>query len=238
VNKSRLVNAFKSWPEILKRSEELFEACTFEFDYSTLKTKNNFSGSLQSDKELIFNLTKTGFNKVYGEGNKKAWERVLKELDIIEELNFGSYFLITQDICRYARSRNYAYVGRGSGANSAVAYCLGITQVDPIALNLPFERFLNPKRQSMPDFDIDFSWDERDDIYDYIFSKYPQGHVALMGAMTTFKSRSIIRELGKIHGLPKADIDRLVHDPGHPLNQNSICLGILKSFERMANFPN
>src|SRR5690606_36803222 len=97
-------------------------------------------------------------------------------------------FLMTDDICRYARSREFHYVGRGSGTNSAVAYSLGITDVDPIALHLHFERFLNPKRKSPPDFDIDFSWNERDEMYDYIFDLYQIGHTASMGAMTTYRS--------------------------------------------------
>src|SRR5690606_4767390 len=107
----------------------------------------------------------------YSRKGGTALARVTRELEIIENLNFSSYFLITDDICRYARGRDFHYVGRGSGANSAVAYCLGITDVDPIELHLPFERFLNPKRQSPPDFDVDFSWDERDEMYDYIFNR-------------------------------------------------------------------
>jgi len=167
-----------------------------------------------------------------------ASKRIRRELEIIEELQFSSYFLITDDICRYARANNFYYVGRGSGANSAVAYCLGITDVDPIALNLPFERFLNPKRKSPPDFDIDFAWNERDDIYNYVFGRYQQGHTALMGAMSTFRSRSILRELGKVYGLPKADIDRLVHEPEHMLNKNEVTNTILSVYNRMADFPN
>src|SRR3546814_13966375 len=77
------------------------------------------------------------------------------------------------------------------------------SDVDPVELNLPFERFLNPKRKSPPDFDIDFSWNERDEIYDYIFNRYQTGHIALMGAMSTFRSRSILRELGKVYGLDR-----------------------------------
>src|SRR5690554_6376601 len=149
-----------------------------------------------------------GFSRRYDTNDKIARERVKRELEIIDNLNFSSYFLITDDICRYARSRDFYYVGRGSGANSVVAYCLGITDVCPIQLNLYFERFLNPKRQSPPDFDVDFSWDERDEMYAYIFHRYQSGNTALMGAMSTFRSRSILRELGKVYGLPKGEIGR------------------------------
>ncbi|WP_343570955.1 hypothetical protein [Sphingobacterium sp.] len=119
-----------------------------------------------------------------------------------------------------------------------MAYCLGITDVDPISLNLPFERFLNPKRKSPPDFDVDFSWNERDEMYEYIFNRYQTGHTALMGAMSTFKSRSILRELGKVYGLPKSEIDRLVHEPDHMLNKNEVTNTILSVYNRMADFPN
>src|SRR5690606_22469425 len=137
--------------------------------------------------------------------------------------------------------------GRGSGANSAVAYCLGITDVDPIALPLPFERFLNPKIKRPPDFDIDFSWNARDDMYDYIFNRDHSVHTAMMGdmsavhakgAMSTFRSKSILGELGKVYGLPKADIDRLVHEPEHLLNKNEVTHTILSVYNRMADFPN
>ena len=116
-------------------------------------------------------------------------------------MDFASYFLITWDIIRYAQSMGFYHVGRGSGANSIVAFCLYITDVDPIELNLFFERFINPYRSSPPDFDIDFSWDERDDITDYIFKRYGYEHTALLATYNTFKGKSVIRELGKVFGL-------------------------------------
>src|SRR5690606_27674204 len=164
-----------------------------------VKNKKTFTTSRHDDKQLLRKYTMDGFSNRYQSTDKIALERVQKELEIIDRLNFSSYFLITDDICRYARNRNFEYVGRGSGANSVVAYCLGITNVCPIELSLYFERFLNPKRKTPPDFDIDFSWDERDDIYDYIFVRYGSKHTGLMGAMSTFRSKSIIRELGKIY---------------------------------------
>ena len=102
----------------------------------------------------------------YGKHNPVAQERVRKELDIITQLEFSAYFLITWDIIRYSMSRQFYHVGRGSGANSVVAYCLKITDVDPIELDLYFERFINPSRTSPPDFDIDYSWKERDEVQD------------------------------------------------------------------------
>jgi DNA polymerase III alpha subunit len=124
-------------------------------------------------------------------------------------LGFTTYFHINYDFVRYADSQGYYHVGRGSGANSIVAYCLGITDVDPLDLNLYFERFLNPERTSPPDFDIDFSWTDRDDVMDYIFSRYGKKHVALLGSCPTFKHDSIVRQLGKVYGLPDEEIKAL-----------------------------
>lgn len=139
----------------------------------------------------------------YGRNNREAYRRVEKELEIIGKMHFASYFLIAADIVRYSMSRGFYHVGRGSGANSIVAYCLNITDVDPIELDLYFERFLNPKRTSPPDFDIDYSWKDRDEVIQYVFSRYGRDNVALLGATITYRDRSVIREVERVHGLPK-----------------------------------
>ncbi len=236
--KVKLLELYRDFPMLIRNTNRLLASCSFDLDFKKMKNKASFTGNPVNDKQLLHKYTLDGFTHRYGRTDKVAMERIKRELEIIENLNFSSYYLITDDICRYARGRDFHYVGRGSGANSAVAYCLGITDVDPIELKLPFERFLNPKRQSPPDFDIDFSWNERDDIYDYIFNRYQTGHTALMGAMSTFRSRSILRELGKVYGLPKAEIDRLVHEPEHMLNKNEVTNTILSVYNRMADFPN
>lgn len=238
ITRVKLLELYQQFPQLIANTNRLMGQCSFDMDFKKIKNKETFTGARYSDKELLLLYTRDGFINRYQKHDKIAQERIAKELEIIENLNFSSYFLITNDICRYAKGRNFHYVGRGSGANSAVAYCLGITDVDPIELNLPFERFLNPKRQSPPDFDIDFSWNERDDIYKYIFTKYKGPHTALMGAMSTFKGRSILRELGKIYGLPKGEIDRLVHEPANMLNKNEVTNMILSVFNRLEDFPN
>jgi len=238
VPKAKLMRLFSELPQLLANTNRMLGQCSFGFDFTSVKNKATFTGNRYNDKQLLHKYCMDGFARRYGKNDRIATERIQRELEIIENLRFSSYFLITDDICRYARGRNFYYVGRGSGANSAVAYCLGITDVDPIALNLPFERFLNPKRKSPPDFDVDFSWNERDEMYDYIFNRYQTVHTALMGAMSTFRSRSILRELGKVYGLPKAEIDRLVHEPEHLLNKNEVTNTILSVYNRMADFPN
>lgn len=237
VGRAALMEAYKDFPAIIAATERLLQQCGFSFDFEEVKNKQNFLGSKEEDDKVLRTLAFEGLKHRYGSANEAAITRMNMELDIISNQDFSAYFLITNDICAYARSRDFHYVGRGSGANSIVAYCLSITDVCPIKLNLYFERFMNPKRKIPPDFDIDFSWMVRDEIYAYLFDKYP-GRVALLGAMSTFRSRSVMRELGKVYGLPKAEIDRMVNDPGHLLNENEVVDMIKDVCRQMHKFPN
>jgi DNA polymerase-3 subunit alpha len=198
-----LEKLFENFPQIISSTRKLLNDCSITFDFSTVKNKKLFSASAYDDRLLLEKLAFDGLAYRYGKNNKEARQRVKHELEIIDKLGFSSYFLITWDIIRYTMSRGFYHVGRGSGANSIVAYCLRITDVDPIELNLYFERFLNPRRSSPPDFDIDFSWKDRDEVFDYIFKRYGHKHTALLGATSTFKGKSSLRELGKVYGLPK-----------------------------------
>ena len=238
ISRAELEKKYSAVPQLLKNTEALLAQCSFDFDFTKTRNKKTFTGNRYDDRLLLYQYAMDGLEKRYGRNNKQAKERVLNELNIIDKLNFSSYFLITDDICRYAGRRGFHYVGRGSGANSIVAYCLGITDVCPITLNLYFERFLNPKRRNPPDFDIDFSWRDRDEMYAYIFRRYQSQNTALMGATGTFKDRSIIRELGKIYGLPKEEIDRLIRDPAHVLNKNKITRHIMNTYQQMTDLPN
>ena len=129
------------------------------------------------------------------------------ELAVIREMNFTEYFLIVWDIVREAKARNMLTIGRGSAANSLVAYCLGLTQVDPIKHNLYFERFLNRGRIP-PDVDIDFSWKERDEIVRYVFEKYGYDKVAMISTTVTFRARSAFRETAKVFGVSDQEISK------------------------------
>jgi error-prone DNA polymerase len=235
---SALLNMFDRFAEIIENTRKLFEDCSFDFDFKSVKNKKTFTGTAYDDRLLLEKLAWDGLKIRYGKHDKKAAERVRHELEIIDNLGFSAYFLITWDIIRYSGSRGYYHVGRGSGANSVVAYCLKITDVCPIELDLYFERFLNPKRKSPPDFDIDFSWKDRDDVVDYIFKRYGKKNTALLGAMSTFKDRSIIRELGKVHGLPKYEIDRLIKNPQSLLNENEVCKTVLSYYSQIEDYPN
>jgi DNA-directed DNA polymerase III PolC len=233
-----LVSYYKDYPGIIMTTEKLLDDCHIDFDYTSHKNKQLFTNSRYDDRILLAKLAMDGLAYRYGKNNSKARERVEREIEIIDKLGFSSYFLIAWDIIRYSMSRGFHHVGRGSGANSIVAYCLKITDVDPIELNLYFERFLNPKRTSPPDFDIDYSWKERDEIQEYIFKRYGQKHTALLGATSTFKGRAAIRELGKVYGLPKEEVDSFLDNPGNGINQNEIIRHVLKYGRMMANFPN
>ncbi len=237
IPKAELLRKFESYPHIIENTQRIIDNCSFSFDFKAKKNKKTFTGSGYDDRLLLEKLAFDGLKYRYG-NDKVAEGRVRKELAIIDQLGFSSYFLIANDIIKYSMQKGYYHVGRGSGANSVVAYCLRITDVCPIELDLYFERFLNPKRTSPPDFDIDYSWKERDDVIEYIFKRYGRKHTALLGAMSTFKDRSIIREMGKVYGLPKEEIDRLIKDPNNPLNQNEICRDILAHYTAIEDYPN
>lgn len=235
---------YEGYSFILENTDQLMMNCQLDYIPKARRNKRFYKGSKEEDKKLLEKLAREGFDKRYtGErytGERyKAEERLKKELDVIDDLDFFSYFLITWDIVEYGRRKGYYHVGRGSGANSIVAYCLFITDVDPIKLDLYFERFLNKHRSAPPDFDIDYSWDEREDIQRYIFDTYGERHTAMLGTMSSFKDRSVIREIGKVMGLPKAEIDDFTDPVKHAENkENPVYKKIMAAHELMKDMPN
>lgn len=205
---TRLLEIYGEFPQALVNAQRILEQSKVDFSFGTAKNKKRFLSSDAEDYDLLERLSYQGLLYRYGAPDNKTRNRLAKEMEMISELGFTAYFLINWDLLQYARSKGYFHIGRGSGANSIVAYCLGITDVDPIELDLYFERFINPSRKSPPDFDIDFSHTDRDDIRRYMHDKYP-GCTALVGSYNTFERRSCIRELGKVFGLPDGDIETL-----------------------------
>ena len=238
VTREYIDNAFRAYPQIVRNTEALLYHCEAELPCGDINNRQTFTGSQRDDHQLLHKLAREGCRRRFGLTNTKANTRMESELKVISQLGFAPYFLITWDIIRYAQTAGYHHVGRGSGANSLVAYCLGITDVDPLELDLYFERFINPHRSSPPDFDIDFSWDERDDVTDYIFKRYGHRHTALLATYNTFKGRSIIRELGKVVGLPKADIDAIVDAPLANDKHHPYAKHIFRYGEMIERFPN
>ena len=232
----RLRTTYALYPQLIENAEGILEECEINIDAS-VKSKRCFTGNAYDDRELLRKLAFDGMAYRYGTSNKTAYRRIEKELDIIEQKGFCAYFLIAWEIVQFAMKQGFYHVGRGSGANSVVAYCLKITDVDPIELDLYFERFLNPKRSSPPDFDLDFSWKDRDTVIAHIFEKYGQEHVALLGATVTFQDNSLCRELGKVFGLPKGEIDQMERNPKAFAQQYFIGQQILSFAERLHDFP-
>lgn len=201
-------------PELIEKSNELLNQCYINFEFDAIDANNNqksYTGNLDLDFRLIRKLCYDGLGYRYEKINDNIIQRIENELNIIREKGFVSYFLITWKILKYARSKGYFYVGRGSGANSIVSYLMRITDVDPIELDLYFERFINLFRKNPPDFDIDFSWKDREDVTKFIFRNF--NHVSLLGAYVTYQFQAVIRELGKVFGLPDEDIKALQSKP-------------------------
>lgn len=235
VSPDQIIKAFKEYSFIITNTYKLTDACSIPINFKEDKTKQCYSATKEDDRILLSKLANDGFLKRFGKKNKIAFERLNKELKIINDLGFNAYFLINNDIVQYADKRGFYHVGRGSGANSIVAYCLGITDVDPIELNLYFERFLNPERTSPPDFDIDFSYTDRDDVMDYIFKRFGSDHVAICGSYSTFKHDATIHELGKVFGLPEDEIKDLQRTVQPSDNIKKL---ILQYAKLLKGFPN
>jgi DNA polymerase-3 subunit alpha len=233
-----LCNIYNEYPELINNTNSLLDDCNTNFDFSS-KVPNNqrfYTNNAELDFKLLKKLTYDGLYYRYKKPGERIFKRIEKELSIIKEKGFVSYFLINWKILKYARSKGYFYVGRGSGANSIIAYLLRITDVDPVELDLYFERFINLFRTNPPDFDIDFSWRDREDITQFIFKRFK--HTALLAAYNTFKFRASIRELGKVFGLPKSEMDTLTRGKYHISNLDRLSQLVVNYSRYIEGFPN
>jgi DNA polymerase III alpha subunit len=200
-----MIDQFPHAPDAIENSVKVGERCMKEWDIFKL-TFPDFEG--MSDMEAfdrLYHKTMEGCRRRYGEITKTVRDRVDHEMGIIRDKNFSHYFLVEADLAEKA-SRS---CGRGSAAASIVSYALGITDVDPIKHNLFFERFLNPGRMDPPDIDIDFAWDEREQVLDYIFARHGNLRAAMVANHNTFGARSAIREVAKVYGLTEQEIGRV-----------------------------
>lgn len=234
-----LIKVYSEFPFIISNTEKLLSNCSIDFNFGKDRISQNQSVYLNSedeDYELLVRLCKDNLHKRYSNPDGKVKNRLEVELKTIKDMNFVSYFLINYDIVSYSKKMDYVHVGRGSGANSIVAYIIGITDVDPIELDLYFERFINPFRASPPDFDIDFSWKEREDVTDYIFKRFK--NVALLATYNTFKYKAVVREIGKVFGLPKEEIDKLSEGNYKVESLDNISQLVLKYGQLIKGFPN
>ncbi|UZT96537.1 DNA polymerase III subunit alpha [Chryseobacterium fluminis] len=241
-SEKEMIHTFQHHPEIIRNTRFILNQCHFEFTYKEKgstenKNKKYYTQSREEDIELLTRLAYEGLEKRYGT-NETARLRVETELKVISDLNFSAYFLITWDIVQHSNRMGFMHVGRGSGANSIVSYCLGITDICPVELDLYFERFLNLNRTSPPDFDLDWSWQDRDAILKYVFEKYGKEHVAFCGTNVEFKYRSIFREVGKAFGLPKEELDMLATKPPETHYSDKIIKSVYKYGKLLEKYPN
>lgn len=204
---------FLTWQQICDRFEVFDYAIDATVQFSqTVSSRKEFGKPVMPEflyeglsKDYLRLKAFEGAKKQYGELSKAVVDRLNYELNLIEMKGFSDYFLVVDDIVKQSPRT----CGRGSGAASIVAFSLGITNVDPIRYNLMFERFLNPGRIDPPDIDVDFAWDERDSVLDYVFDRYGSGNAAMVATHLTCGARMAIREIARIYGLTEAEISRV-----------------------------
>ncbi len=201
---------FAHCPESLDTTVEIADKCELEFDFDTLHLPNYDVPEGETHEGYLRKLCEKGLaEKCEGKGEDYR-DRLDFELKMIAQMGYTDYFLIVWDFIDYARSRGIMVgPGRGSAAGSIAAYCLNITNVDPIAYGLIFERFLNPERISMPDIDIDFCYERRQEVIDYVVEKYGEDHVAQIITFGTMGAKQAVRDVGRVMQVPYGDVDKL-----------------------------
>lgn len=201
---------FSSVPQALENTKKIADQCTFEFDFDTIHLPEYHLDA--SPKEVLKEKCLKGLYEKYEVGAVHL-ERLSYELKVIDEMGYNDYFLIVWDFIRYAKSIGiFVGPGRGSVGGSIVAYALDITEVDPLAYDLIFERFLNPERITLPDIDIDFEDDRRQEVIDYVIQKYGQERVAQIITFGTMAARAAIRDVGRVMNLPYNEVDTVAKE--------------------------
>ena len=200
---------FSAWPEACENTNRIAEMCSFDFEFGVTKLPYFVAPDGMDNKEYFVKLCRDGLLRRYGaDVPEDIRARLDYEISIIDRMGYINYYLIVFDFINYAKSRGIPVgPGRGSGAGSLAAYCVGITNIDPIKYNLLFERFLNPERVSMPDFDIDFCYERRQEVIDYVIRKYGADHVAQIVTFGTMAARAAIRDVGRVLDMPYGTVD-------------------------------
>ena len=211
---------FAELPEAISSTAEIAERCELAFEFNAYKLPVFAVPGGETAETFLAALCERGLGERYGATEAVHRERLAYELEVIHAMGFDDYFLIVWDLCRFARDQGIWWNVRGSGAGSIVAYALRITNIDPLAHDLIFERFLNPSRVTMPDIDLDFPDDQRDLVIGYTFDKYGHDRVAQIITFGTMGARAAIRDAGRALDLPLADVDRVARlvpaIPGKP----------------------
>lgn len=200
---------FSFAPEAIENTAKIAEMCNVEFEFGKTKLPHFEVPDKQDHFAYFRDKCYAGLRKNYGETVPQTHiDRLEYELSVIREMGYVDYFLIVADFIAYAKSVDIPVgPGRGSGAGSIAAYCMGITGIDPMKYNLIFERFLNPERVSMPDIDVDFCYERREEVIDYVIRKYGKDHVAQIVTFGTMAARAAIRDVGRVLGMPYNTVD-------------------------------
>lgn len=206
-----MYDLFSIAPDACENTVKIAEMCNFDFEFGVTKLPY-FEAPDGMDNQVYFEkLCREGLVRRYGDVvTDEMRERLEYEIDVIRRMGYTNYYLIVFDFINYAKQQGIPVgPGRGSGAGSLAAYCVGITNIDPIRYNLLFERFLNPERVSMPDFDVDFCYERRQEVIDYVNEKYGHDHVAQIITFGTMAARAAIRDVGRVLGMPYAQVDSI-----------------------------
>jgi len=205
-----MARLFRDAPEAIEETLRLSEALTFSLDELKYEYPDEQVEGFANAQEALRHLTYEGARRRYTGGvPDKVRAALAHELKLIAQLNYAPYFLTVHDIVRYAREQGILCQGRGSAANSAVCFCLGITEVDPDRADLLFERFISPERREPPDIDVDFEHERREEVIQYIYRKYGRERAGIAATVICYRGRSAIREVGKVFGLSEDTIGAL-----------------------------
>ncbi len=199
---SEMVRIFRGYEEAISETARIVERCTFSLDELAYEYPDDVFDDALAPQALLEKLTWDGVAEKFPDGiTDKLRDTLTRELELIHRLKFAPYFLTVYDIVRFAESQHILCQGRGSAANSAVCYCLGITAVNPVKVDLLFERFISEERNEPPDIDVDFEHERREEVIQYIYQKYGRDRAGLAATVITYRARSAIREVGKAMGL-------------------------------------
>ena len=201
---------FADWPDALAAPQEILARCSFSLDELRYEYPSDSFSESETPQEMLTRLTWEGAKRYFPGGvSKKIREAIEHELSLIHEMRYAPYFLTVYDIVRFAREKKILCQGRGSAANSTVCFCLGITSVNPSEINLLFERFVSRDRNEPPDIDVDFEHERREDVIQYIYEKYGRHRAGIAATVISYRSRSAIRDVGKVFGLSEDVITAL-----------------------------
>ena len=197
-------------PEALENTQRIADRCNVEIEFGVTKLPKYDVPEGYTSWEYLNELCHKGLEERYSPVTEELKERLKYELSVIHDMGYVDYFLIVWDFIKYARDNGIMVgPGRGSAAGSIVAYCLGITSIDPIRYQLLFERFLNPERVSMPDIDVDFCFERRQEVIDYVVRKYGSDRVVQIVTFGTLAARGVLRDVGRVMDLPYAFVDTI-----------------------------